>query len=142
MPATHAPATPATAASPAATEAPAPASVRRRTPAARGLTYLRAGVTSAALTLLVGSLASAGLSAPPREPHPFDLSTQRVDRLFEHYRCSTTGFAPDVIPHSALVRTTAGRATLVSFEEGWDVFTGKAPGRLMAVCLGPERRTR
>ena len=103
---------------------------------------VRTGVTAGAITLLVGLGAMSVLSAP--EPRPSDgtlgLSSRHLDRLLERNRCSTTGFAPEVTPSKALVTDRHGTTRLVSFEEGWRVFTGERPGELVAVCLGPERR--
>ncbi|MDN5744956.1 MAG: hypothetical protein L0H31_07530, partial [Nocardioidaceae bacterium] len=58
--------------------------------------------------------------------------------MMRHNHCSSTGFDHDVIPSKALIRTPAGETELVSFDQGWQVFTGDAAGRLLAVCLGSE----
>jgi hypothetical protein len=64
-------------------------------------------------------------------------------RLMRRYDCSTTGFAPDADPQSAIVRGAGGKVRAVSFEEGWAVHTAaeqSASGPvLVAVCLRPLR---
>lgn len=111
----------------------------RRGSASRVLATVRAGITSAALTLLLAATATAVLTDPaPPGTETMDLTTTRADRMFERNRCSVTGFEPEVIPARAMVRTVAGRVRLTSFDRGWAVFSGEAPGELMAVCLGPE----
>lgn len=119
---------------------PAPESLRGAGPAAfqRAVLMVKAGVSSAAVTLLVGSMTTTTLLQPPDPPDWLDLSTSRIDRMFAENRCSTTGFGAEQIPSRAMVRRESGRPAVVSFEEGWEVFTGDSPGRLMAVCLGPH----
>jgi hypothetical protein len=62
-----------------------------------------------------------------------------VTRLMHRYDCSTTGYGQDVIPQSSIVETLGGRFRVVSFDRGWAVHTGDAPGTLVAVCLEPRR---
>ena len=66
------------------------------------------------------------------------MSSGPLDDLMQTNRCSFTGFDRDVIPSKAIVRTPEGDTELVSFDRGWDVFSGKIAGELVAVCLGPE----
>lgn len=61
-------------------------------------------------------------------------------RLMRRYDCSTTGYDDSVTPQSAIVRSPAGRVRMVSFEEGWSVYTGHSPATLVAVCLEPLDR--
>jgi hypothetical protein len=63
---------------------------------------------------------------------------QVVARMMRQYDCSTTGYAAGVSPRSSIVETVAGRYRLVSFDRGWAVHTGDAPGTLVAVCLEPR----
>ena len=58
-------------------------------------------------------------------------------RLMQKYDCSATGDAGSVTPQSAIVRSPAGRLRVVSFEEGWSVYTERGPAMLVAVCLEP-----
>ena len=101
----------------------------------------RTAVTAAGLTLLVGFGAASVFSAPPQAPAEIGLSVQdeATSRLLERYQCSTTGFEPDVIPATALIRDRMGRIRLVSFDHGWAVFNNERPGELVAVCLGRPR---
>ena len=60
-------------------------------------------------------------------------------RLMERYDCSNEGYPQSVIPQSAIVRDAAGRLRVVSFTEGWQVFTSDhATKTLIAVCLEPR----
>lgn len=100
----------------------------------------RVAVTATALSLAAGTMVADVLSPPQTggESAQMDLS-QSHSRLFERNRCSTTGFDSHVIPARALVRRASGETVVVSFDEGWTVFTGQAPGELVATCLGPLR---
>jgi len=60
-----------------------------------------------------------------------------VDRALAEHRCSTSGFADDRAPRSALVRTAGGRLRHVSFDAGWRALTAQGSSRLLAVCLDP-----
>ncbi|MDP2773486.1 MAG: hypothetical protein Q8O61_07990, partial [Nocardioides sp.] len=57
-----------------------------------------------------------------------------VERAIRRHRCSVVGFDAGVEPRSALVRRD-GKLRHVSFDDGWQVFTGDRPGTLIAVCL-------
>jgi hypothetical protein len=94
-------------------------------------------MTAAALTLLVGLGALSFISAPPPPAERLGLSVQdeATSRLLERHQCSTTGFDPDVIPSTAVIRDRSGRARVVSFDHGWAVFNRERPGELVAVCL-------
>ena len=64
-----------------------------------------------------------------------DAYQRVVDRAVTDHRCSYRGFDEDSHAPSALIRTARGDVRLVSFEKGWDVYTGGRPGDLIAVCL-------
>lgn len=108
------------------------------------VTSLRTALTAAALTLLVGLGAVSVIAAPQPPAQRIDLSGQdeATNRLLERNNCSTTGFDPDVIPESAVIRDGAGRTRVVSFDYGWAVFNRERPGQLVAVCLGPSHSSR
>ncbi len=102
---------------------------------------LRTATTVAGLTLLLG-FGALGAVAEPTPAAPSEsvgLSAGPLDDLMQHHRCSVTGFDRDVVPSQALVRTPEGETELVSFDRGWDVFSGEVAGELIAVCLGPKR---
>jgi hypothetical protein len=87
----------------------------------------------------------AGTGIPQADPGTGNTAWSRSDqapavvtRLMDRYDCSTTGYGHDVIPGSSIVETPAGRYRVVSFERGWAVHTGDAPGTLVAVCLEPR----
>ncbi|MGA8257817.1 MAG: hypothetical protein WB767_14710 [Nocardioides sp.] len=73
--------------------------------------------------------ADAGLAGDAAPTH----GHARLERLMTKHDCSTTGFGADVLPGSALVRRS-NHVEHVSFDDGWAVFTGDAPGALLAVC--------
>lgn len=105
---------------------------------------LRTAVTAGALTALAGLGALSAVAEPATRPAEgtstmsgVDLATGPLQALMDANRCSFTGFGPDVIPASAIVRTPQGESLLVSFDDGWAVFTGEAAGTLIAVCRGP-----
>jgi hypothetical protein len=108
-------------------------------------TSVRSALTSAALTLLLGLGALSVLTAPqpPADRAGLAVEDRPTHRLLERHRCSTTGFGPDVVPASAVIRDGKGRLRLVSFDRGWEVFSNERPGTLVAVCLGrPDDRGR
>lgn len=100
---------------------------------------VRTATTVAGLTLLVGfgALGVVNEPAPTSPAERLGMSSGPLDDLMQTNRCSFTGFDRDVIPSKAIVRTPEGDTELVSFERGWDVFSGKIAGELVAVCLGP-----
>lgn len=99
---------------------------------------LRTAVTAAALTMLVGLGAVSVLAAPqpPAEQLGLSVQDEATSRLLERNNCSTSGFGPDVIPTTAVIRDRAGATRVVSFDHGWAVFNNERPGELVAVCLG------
>ena len=105
------------------------------------VTSVRTALTAAALTLLVGLGAASVLGAPqpPAEHIGLSVQDEATSRLMERHHCSSTGFEPDVIPTTAVIRDQAGRVRLVSFDHGWAVFKDELPGELVAVCLGRPR---
>ena len=102
---------------------------------------IRTALTAGALTLLVGLGALSVLAAPqpPAEHLGLSVQDEATSRIIERNNCSTTGFAPDVIPTGAIIRDAHGRNRLVSFDHGWAVFNNERPGELIAVCLGRPR---
>lgn len=53
--------------------------------------------------------------------------------------CTRTGAADGA--GSALIRTHQGRVRQVSFDVAWDVYEGRRPGTVVAVCVDrPHRR--
>lgn len=105
------------------------------------LTSLRTATTVGALTMLLG-LGALSVVAPPQAPtggaDQVGLASTPLNAMMERNRCSFTGFDREVIPSMAIVRTPEGETRLVSFDDGWEVFSGEVAGELIAVCLGPE----
>lgn len=69
-------------------------------------------------------------AAPP--PSPAQL------HLMKRYDCSQDGFGDGSQPRSALIRDD-GDLRVVSFDRGWQVYTGARPHALVAVCHAPPR---
>jgi hypothetical protein len=109
----------------------------RPAPLARlALALFKGAVLGALLTLVV----AGGLHAPPPSAHPDapaagDSYQGVVVRAVGDRHCSHAGSGRGVVAASALIRTTEGRLRQVSFEVGWDVYNGRRPGTLVAVCL-------
>jgi hypothetical protein len=87
-------------------------------------------------------LATASGGGPPAESG--QSAWARVDqpsgpeaRLMQEHNCSSTGYDDSATPQSAILRSPAGRLRIVSFEEGWSVYTQRGPTTLVAVCLDP-----
>lgn len=102
---------------------------------------VRTGLTTAALVLLIGFGTLSVIGTPSSNDGDLGLSARPLNHLMTRNRCSYTGFDASTIPSRAIVRDGAGRTRLVSFQRGWDVFTGKRRGQLVAVCLGPKPRS-
>ena len=98
-----------------------------------GLSLTKSLLVGACLMLAMGVGATFTDRADQRAAPSTEVSSSRVTHLMDRFQCSETGFAADVIPHSALIHLD-GRVRHVSFDRGWAVFTGDAPGTLMAVC--------
>ncbi len=88
--------------------------------------------------VLVAVVASFAASTPTRAQHPsavrLDLDAKALQQAMTEHHCTTTGFGDSASPRSALVRHR-GELRHVTFERAWSVFTGAAPGELLAVCL-------
>jgi hypothetical protein len=69
-------------------------------------------------------------ATPP--PSPAQL------HLMRRYDCSQDGFGDGSQPRSALIRDD-GDLRVVSFDRGWQVYTGARPHALVAVCHAAPR---
>ena len=76
--------------------------------------------------------ATPGTSAAAPQP---DAYPRGVERAVAEHHCSYQGYDAGRVPASALIRTARGAVRQVDFEFGWDVYTGRRPGTLIAVCL-------
>lgn len=100
------------------------------------LATLKGAALGGLLTLVVvGGLHATAPSANPGFTAEADAYQRVVQRAVADHHCSYAGFGDGTLPASALIRTTAGEVRQVSFEVGWDVYNGKRPGTLIAVCL-------
>lgn len=108
-----------------------------------GLAMVKAMVLGSLLAMTVGFAvdAAADQQVGPRTVTN-DSYTQVVQRVMTKHRCSTSGFATETEPSSALITNSQGKLRMVSFEKGWDVFTGHRPGTLVAVCLAEKPNAR
>ncbi|MCW2843400.1 MAG: hypothetical protein JWN22_1316 [Nocardioides sp.] len=101
------------------------------------LSTLRAAVLGALLSASVGVGLNAALTTdPPNDERvQADGFTRQVHAAMKQHHCSTTGFGANSLPPTALIRTGHGRLRVVTFVEGWEVYSGERPGTLVAVCL-------
>jgi hypothetical protein len=100
------------------------------------LALFKGAALGALLTLVVaGGLHTAARSARPGTTAESDSHHRVVERAVTDHHCSYAGFGREAVPASALIRTTGGQLRQVSFEVGWDVYNGRRPGTLVAVCL-------
>ncbi len=110
----------------------------RETAPPTAVTAVKAVVLAALLTVLATGIAigpqATGSHTPATDESPIAWENQHVEQLMIDHRCSVTGFGTEAIPGSALVRVDGG-VQLVSFDRGWEVFTGDRAGTLVAVCL-------
>ena len=103
----------------------------------------RAGVRTLARTLvaaavLVGLANLTGpdelRTGPSATPSPSPAQLQ----LMKRYDCSRDGFGDGSRPRSAIIRED-GDLRVVSFDRGWQVYTGARPDALVAICHAPPR---
>jgi len=101
-----------------------------------GLTLIKAAVLGALLTVL--AVAGGLPTASPDETGTasVDDAYQRVvERAVTDQRCSSREPNSAARDAAALIRTARGDVRVVSFEKAWDVYNGKRPGDLIAVCV-------
>jgi hypothetical protein len=108
-----------------------------RTVTVAAICALAALVTAVTLRLAPGAttllLRTDGSHRPTTSASASEDVAERVARLGERYHCSRTGLADGEIPlHAVVLRD--GRVRVTSFDEGWAVYQGERPGRLMSVC--------
>lgn len=94
----------------------------RRLSTSVALTTLKGTALCGLLSLVVaqGPASVPGADARPPEPPAGE--------------CARAVPAATATPTSAVIRTDGGQLRQVSFEVGWDVYTGRRPGTLIAVC--------
>jgi hypothetical protein len=85
--------------------------------------------------VVVGGLHATAPSAQPGVATNRPGDQRVVERAVVDHQCSYAGFGATGIPSSALIRTAHGELRQVSFDVGWDVYNGKRPGTLIAVCM-------
>ena len=76
---------------------------------------------------------AVAVDAEVSDQRAVDELSRRIQRLSERHACSTGGLEPGVIPSRSLVQLD-GQVRVTSFDEGWAVLEGKAPGNHVAVC--------
>jgi hypothetical protein len=108
----------------------------------RGLALVVVGVLVGALAgvfVVLHVVTLIDTAGTTRDPVPItDPMTQDYDtmRLAAEHRCSADG-TDGVIPGGAIVWRD-GQAVMVTFDEGWSVYTSGEGGVLLAVCAeGP-----
>lgn len=113
--------------------------MRRKPPLALALalSLVKSVVLLVVVALGFGLIGGGQVTASPGTGAPDQIEERSavIERAMAEHECSRTGFAPGVIPRSALVRRD-DRVRQVSFDEGWAIVTGDSSGVLIAVCLG------
>lgn len=98
-------------------------------------------ITVAGLLLVVGGagVTQVQQAGEPRSAtwRPAPESSPSIARLMERFDCSSLGYGDEETPQSALVRDPGGRVRVVTFDEGWSVYTARDERELVAVCLHP-----
>jgi hypothetical protein len=108
----------------------------QRRPARVALTVVKGASLGALLSIVVvGGIRIETPDADPSAQTASEAYERVVQRAVAAHNCSFEGYGDSAIPASALIRTTAGEVRQVSFEVGWDIYNGKRPGTLIAVCL-------
>jgi len=92
------------------------------------------GTALGGLLILVVVGHTTAPSARPDDAPEDDAYQGVVQRAVAGAHCSYTGFDDARLPASALIRTARGKLRMVTFEIGWEVYNGKRPGTLIAVC--------
>jgi hypothetical protein len=109
-------------------------------PLSAALRILKAAALGCLLSLVViGGLRTSDPAATTNGPAAAGAYERVVARAAIQQQCPSGGSAPGSFPGSsaasALIRTEGGQVRAVSFETGWDVFNGRRPGSLIAVCV-------
>ena len=103
----------------------------------------RAGVRTVARTLVAAAILVGLVNlAPPAElptgPFVVQSPSPAQLKLMKRYDCSPDGFGDGRAPRSAIIRSDDG-LRVVTFDRGWQVYTGTRPRALVALCLDPPR---
>lgn len=96
-------------------------------------TLARTVVAAAVLISLANVVPPPELPAPPFEARP---ASPAQTQLMKRFDCSPDGFGDGSTPRSAIIRSERG-LRVVSFDRGWQVYTGERPHALVAVCHAP-----
>ena len=115
--------------------APSRRSVRGHLGRAGLRTLARMLVAAAVLIGLANMTTPADLPTGPSATPP--LNRTQLE-LMRRYDCSRNGFGDGSDPLSAIIRED-GDLRVVSFDRGWQVYTGTRPDALVAVCHEPPR---
>jgi hypothetical protein len=84
--------------------------------------------------VVVGGLHLATPSALPGAAQD-DAYRRVAQRAGADHHCSSARLGDGSMASSALIRTSRGALRQVSFAVGWDVYTHRRPGTLIALCL-------
>jgi hypothetical protein len=106
-----------------------------RRPTRAVLTVVKGASLGALLSIVVVGGLHTGSPNADTSQRASDAYERVVERAVAAHNCSFEGYGDSAIPESALIRTSQGELRQVSFEVGWDVYNGRRPGTLIAVCL-------
>jgi hypothetical protein len=94
--------------------------------------------TLVAAVVLVGLANVTPPAETPASPYAVQPPSEAQLKLMRRYDCSPDGFGDGSTPRSAIIRKGNG-LDVVSFDRGWQVYTGSRPHALVAICLDPPR---
>ena len=94
--------------------------------------------TLVAAVILVGLANLAPPAETPSSPFAVRSPSPAQLELMKRYDCSPDGFGDGSTPRSAIIRSQSG-LEVVSFDRGWQIYTGTRPHALVAICLDPPR---
>lgn len=94
--------------------------------------------TLVAAVVLVGLANLPPPTALPTGPPTAGSASPAQMQLMKRFDCSPDGFGDGSTPRSAIIRRESG-LDVVSFDRGWEVYTGTRPHALVALCLDPPR---
>ena len=100
------------------------------------MTITKGLLGGAVVVTMLGTQVDGSPATRTEQTTSADVVTARIDALMVQQDCSYTGFGADVIPATALLRTTTDEVRVVSFARGWAAYQGEKPGTLIAVCRG------
>lgn len=100
---------------------------------------LALGYGAASLAIATGALPSSMVLVEPEAPARVERPSEdpraaQIEALSRRHECSRSGLPEGVIPAHSIILDPDGRVRLASFDRGWEIYAGDAPGTLVSVC--------